>query len=182
MKSSVTQTKRLVLFGIALTSLVSVLFTLHDSYLLFKSLLAVYNIVDDEVIEDNNLQIIGETDPREDPDGDLDDEDDSIPVRLLKDFTVYKMEDNALVHIAELIPLGPDYGGSSTYGASGIVEPVNDHEVEEEDEDDVVEEDYIESSTVLGKIKQTVKLSRIIEFNIHDISKSKRLNRYLSLL
>ena len=165
-----------------MTSLVSLLFTLHGIYFLSKSLLAVYKIAHDEITEDNNLQIIGETDPLEDRDSDWDSEDDSMPVRLLKDFTVYKMEDNALVHIAELIAVGPGYGGPSTYGASGIVEPyVDDHE-EDEDEDDVVEEDYIEPSMVLDKMKQTVKLSTIIEFNIHDISKRKRLNRYLSLL
>lgn len=183
MKSSVTQTKKLALSGIALTFLVSILFTLHDCHLLFKLLLAVYKIADDEIIEDDNLQIIGETDPREDHDNDWDNEDDSIPVRLLKDFTVYKMEDNTLVHIAELITLDSGYEGSSPYGASGIVEPYVDNHEEDEDEDDVVEEDYIESSIVLDKMKQTVKLSTIIGFNIHDISKrTKRLNRYLSLL
>lgn len=70
----------------------------------------MYKIARDEITEDANLQIIGETDPREDCDSDWeDDDDDSMPVRLLKDFTVYNMDDNTLVHIAELIALGPDY-------------------------------------------------------------------------
>jgi len=139
----------------------------------------VYQFSNDELVEDDNLQIIGETDPT-DLSSDSDDEETSdVPVRLLTDFSLYNLETRQLVPVAELLQI--QYGGSTVYAASGTVKPYV--EDDDEDEDEVVDEDEDEGSLLQdGDDVQVVRLSKIMEFDIHNVSsRKKRLDRYGSL-
>jgi hypothetical protein len=141
--------------------------------------LVVYQFSNDELVEDDNLQIIGETDPT-DLSSDSDDEETSaVPVRLLTDFSLYNLETRQLVPVAELLQI--QYGGSTVYAASGTVKPYV--EDDEEDEDEVVDDDEDEGSLLQdGDDVQVVRLSKIMEFDIHNVSsRKKRLDRYGSL-
>jgi DNA (cytosine-5)-methyltransferase 1 len=124
------------------------------------------------LLENENLQIIAETDPA-DLDSDGDDEA-AVPVRLLTDFSIYGMNSLELVPIAELLQL--QYETGKVYGASGSVKAWSDESDDQEDEPDVVEDD---NSDVLQPEDQRVKLSSILEVNIHDVSK-QNLDRLLS--
>lgn len=108
-----------------------------------------YTVADDELIEDAGL-LSGETAPG------LDVED--IPVRLLDDFTVYDWDTLRLVPISDLLDLGPGDAGVR-YGASGLAKPwTDDGSDNDSDEDD--------ASPV------AIKLSPIVELNVHDFSLS----------
>ncbi|KAA1469421.1 S-adenosyl-L-methionine-dependent methyltransferase [Dentipellis sp. KUC8613] len=134
----------------------------------------LYDVADDELVEDENLHIMGETEHPEDLDGNNSTEDD-VPVRLLSDFSIYKMESLELVHIAELLSLGSVV--PSLYGASGTVKPwVQDDEDDEDEDEDKDEDDNPEDDDVadedgsVGQAVNHIKLSAILEFNIHDVS------------
>lgn len=138
----------------------------------------VYQLLNDELVEDDNLQIIGETDPT-DLSSDNDDEETSgIPVRLLTDFSLYNLETRQLVPVAELLQI--QYGGSTVYAASGTVKPYVEDDDDDEDENEVVDEDEDEDSLLQdGDDVQVVRLSTIVEFDIHNVSsRKKRLDRY----
>jgi DNA (cytosine-5)-methyltransferase 1 len=120
------------------------------------------------LLENENLQIIAETDP-----ADLDsggDGEAAVPVRLLTDFSIYGMNSLELVPIAELLQL--QYETGKVYGASGSVKAWSDESDDQEDEPDIVEDD----NSVVQPEDQRVKLSSILEVNIHDVSK-QRLDR-----
>lgn len=120
------------------------------------------------------MQIIGETDPA-DLSADSDDEHGDIPVRLLTDFTIYEMETCDLVPVAELLQI--QFNTSKIYGASGKVKPY----VEEEDDDDdsIDDDDNSSLQGYRGKGDQIVKLSKIVEFDLHHVSsRQKKLDRY----
>ncbi|TFY70272.1 hypothetical protein EVG20_g2746 [Dentipellis fragilis] len=129
----------------------------------------LYDVADDELVEDDHLHIMGETECAPE---DLDDDgtDDDVPVRLLSDFSIYKMESLELVHIAELLSLGSSV--PDLYGASGIVRPwVEDNEDDEEDdgEDNTEDDDLADEDGIAGQAVDHIKLSAILEFNIHDV-------------
>ena len=122
-----------------------------------------YKVKDYELVEDENLQIIGETDPQEfsaASDDGLVAED--MPLRLLNEFVIYNLATHEIVHVGALLEL--NYAGDLTeYGASGIVQAwADDEDMEPENEED----DELEMTFP----SQTVKLSRIVEFNVHHVS------------
>ena len=131
----------------------------------------VYCVADDELIEDHNLQIIGETDPREFSDDGNGNENQDIPVRQLNDFVIYNLATNEVVSVAELTQIR--YSPSTDYGSSGLVEPWVDDE--DGDQEDITEAGEDPSPG------QRVKLSKLIEFDVHHFSDRKRkLDRYAS--
>ena len=107
-----------------------------------------YTVADDEFTENTGL-LPGETAPG------LGVED--IPVRLLDDFTVYNWDTLCLVPISDLLDLGPGDAGVR-YGASGLVKPWTDDGSDDDSDDD--------TSPV------AIKLSHIVELNVHDFSPS----------
>lgn len=133
--------------------------------------------------EDDNLQIIGEIDPSDltNYDGDVEDEEDTVPVRELYDFAIYDMDTLQLVPVAQLLWLT---FGNTIYGASGIVKPHRhrEHDYDEDDEDDIIDEEEVDDSLLGDQFEQYVKLSKINEFDIHHVPHGKRkkvLDRYV---
>ncbi|KAI9511110.1 S-adenosyl-L-methionine-dependent methyltransferase [Russula earlei] len=108
-----------------------------------------YMATDAEFIEDADLF------PEETNLGDFDVED--IPVRLLDDFVIYERDTLRLVPLTHLVDIGPDMH----YGASGLVRPWID---DDDDDDDSDENDSI--------TLQAVRLSPILELNVHHFSPS----------
>lgn len=107
-------------------------------------------MADDEFVENADI-FPGETAP------DLDDLEE-IPVRLLENFTIYDWDTLRLVPITHLLDLTPGVH----YGASGLVRPwVDDSDDEHSDDDD--------STTPM-----VIKLSPILELNVHHFSSSTR--------
>ena len=133
----------------------------------------IYEVADDELVEDENLLISGET-----PLLDIEDTeaDDDIPVRLLQDFVFYDMDTNEVIPLVELMQL--QYV-ERLYGASGIVTPwvEDDGQDQEMDEEEFELVDGVEMVGIVGSC-QRVKLSKIIELNVHAFSEqTKRLDR-----
>ena len=120
----------------------------------------LYESLNDEFIEDKDLFVAGET-PVDEDEGD-------IPVRLLQDFSIYNMETFELVSVAELLEL---QFSRSTFGSSGMVKPWIDEFDDGSNESDT-------SSNSPEDDGDYVKLSKILEFNIHDLSDDgKELDR-----
>ena len=120
----------------------------------------LYEALNDEFIEDKDLFIVGET-PVDEDEGD-------IPVRLLQDFSIYNMETFELVSVAELLEL---QFSRSTFGSSGMVKPWIDEYGDTSNESDT-------SSNSPEDDGDYVKLSKILELNIHDLSDDgKELDR-----
>ncbi|KAI0929230.1 hypothetical protein AcW1_006224 [Taiwanofungus camphoratus] len=111
-----------------------------------------YEIFEDEVIEDENLLIPGESVPDE-----LDDSS-SVPIRVLNDFNIYEWNSLRLMQVDELLSLGSEDG--YVYGASGIVKPFMD------DDDDGYES---QTDDLQFDDEPRVKLSEILEFNVHYV-------------
>jgi DNA (cytosine-5)-methyltransferase 1 len=138
----------------------------------------IYDVADDELIEDENLQVIGETDPDDWSDNSDSDTDSEVPVRLLKDFVIYDFVTNEVVPIATLAQIC--YSEATNYGCSATVGVWIDHDDDDndddEDENEAIRAEEIEEDDLPV---QRVKLSRIIEFNVHHFSRhSRRLDRY----
>lgn len=109
-------------------------------------------------MENDSLHVVGETIP--------DATDDDIPVRLLTDFAIYEWFSLQFQEIGGLLELDVESEyGCVVYGASGVVTPYRNGEDEDEDEGEN-EDDGYEVSTDPPR----VKLSEIIEFNVHNIS------------
>jgi DNA (cytosine-5)-methyltransferase 1 len=119
-----------------------------------------YEVAADELIENEDLQVPGETDPA-DRSEDSDRDDSDLPVRLLKDFVIYDIATLEVVPVASLVQI--QYSGSD-YSGSGIVEAWT--EEESDDDDDEEEEEEEENSPDF-----CVKLSKILEFSVHHFSK-----------
>ena len=126
------------------------------------------------------MQIIGETDPADLSTDSEEGGTSDVPVRLLTDFTIYNLETRQLVPVAELLQM--QYGGSTVYTASGTVKPyVDDDDDDDEDENEDVNEEEVEDSVLqYGNDVQVVRLSKIVEFDIHNVSSRKKLDRYAS--
>ncbi|KDQ61172.1 hypothetical protein JAAARDRAFT_173758 [Jaapia argillacea MUCL 33604] len=116
---------------------------------------SVYKASNDELIEDENLQIIGEIAPVNE------DEDASLPVRELSDFTIYDSGSHRFVSVYELQTNNLD---EADFRASGLVTAHADEEDEDDDEDEEDEETDSNSSP-----PQRVCLSRIVKFNIYHV-------------
>lgn len=148
---------------------------IEDEYMCFiLTAYPVHAITPDELLEDNNLQIIAETDPAQR--SDTKKLKNTIPIRVLTDFTVYEMDTLRLVPIGELFSL--QHGSPMVYGASGNVKAFSDDGDEDEDDElDVFDEDDDFSEL---DVNQRVKLSRIMELDIHDFNRQK-LDRFIPL-
>jgi DNA (cytosine-5)-methyltransferase 1 len=97
----------------------------------------------------------------------VDEDEGDIPVRILQDFSIYNMETFELVSVAELLNL---QFSRSTFGSSGMVKPWID-----EFDDSSKESDTSSNNPEDGDY---VKLSKILELNIHDLSDDgKELDR-----
>ncbi|EGO21115.1 hypothetical protein SERLADRAFT_417509 [Serpula lacrymans var. lacrymans S7.9] len=128
-----------------------------------------YDADDDELLEDHNLQIIGETDPIEYQDSN---DAESVPVRVLSDFTIYNKNTMQLVPIAELLHV--NLTETTSYGASGVVKPWIDDE-ELDDDDDADEEELAEGDSISDENQtQRVRLTMIRKFTLHDMKKTGR--------
>lgn len=127
--------------------------------------------MDDELQEDDNLVLAGETAPE---DYDSDDEA-GAPIRLLNDFTVYDMSSNKVVPIEQLLELSLNENFNTiTFGASGIARPW----IDDFDEDDA--EDSDTDLDPLAQKGQRIKLSKILEFDTHHYSsETKKLDRFI---
>lgn len=119
-------------------------------------------MAEDDVNENEDLVIRGESQ------GD-DDDDEDLPVRVLDDFVVYTSEASEAVSIAELLQL--EYS-SQTYLASGLVRPWIDPEDDSEDSEDSGDEgdtvDHRKASS--SEDRDRVSLSKILELNLHPSS------------
>lgn len=130
----------------------------------------------EEIAEDDNLQIIGETDPA-DFSADSEDEHGDIPIRLLTDFTIYEIETCRLVPVAELFQIR--LGTSTIYGASGKVKPYVEDDEDDNDIDIDIDDDNSSLQGSQTKFDQIIKLSKILEFDVHHVSsREKKLDRY----
>jgi DNA (cytosine-5)-methyltransferase 1 len=110
-----------------------------------------YPISDDEILESAD-PLPGETLP------DLDNSSmDDIPVRILDNFAIYDWGSLLCVPISDLLQL--DSGRS--YGVSGFVQPWVDDDTDSDSDDNA-----------RSYIPQMIKLSPILELNIHNISPS----------
>jgi hypothetical protein len=100
---------------------------------------------DDELLESENLEIVGE-DPG---DGSL--KTDTVPVRVLTDFSVFSIETGQLVTLRSL--LAPrDSPQLASYCAAGYVLPVMENEVDDDDmilDPDLEDCQYLRLSTIL---------------------------------
>ncbi|KAF7965632.1 hypothetical protein HWV62_42606 [Athelia sp. TMB] len=140
------------------------------------------------LVEDANLQIIGEVDPASLSDNsDEEDEEDTIPVRELYDFEIYDLSTRDRVHVGALRAI--EYS-AETYGASGLVKPHKHREIDfdEDDEGDVLDEEEVDDS-LLGdsdQYEQFVELTQIKQFDVHHVPsgrrKSLRLDGMLHLI
>ena len=120
---------------------------------------SLYQAFNDEIIEDKDLFVAGET-PVDEDEGD-------IPVRILQDFSIYNMETSELVSVAELLGL---QFSRSTFGSSGMVRPWIDDSDDRSNESD--------SPSNSSEDGDYVTLSKILELNIHDLSDDgKELDR-----
>lgn len=100
-----------------------------------------------------------------------------LPVRLLTDFTIYEMSTSIAVPLGELTGLELD--GVKDYGASGIATAWTD---DDDKGDDDLDDDDSDSSEGGSNLGERVKLSKIVEFNIHHYSKkTKKLDRSVSI-
>ncbi|KAF8077759.1 C5-DNA-methyltransferase [Lyophyllum atratum] len=117
-----------------------------------------YEAADDEISEDEDLIIPGETllDGSED--------DASVPVRLLHDFTIYDASSNVLVPIVELLWLK---FSQRKFRASGLAKPWIDED--EEGEIDLEEEEE-GGEEEEGNDVERIKLDIILEFDVHSFS------------
>lgn len=118
-----------------------------------------YQETDDELVEDAQLEIMGET-PEDEYSGE--EPESGLPIRLLSDFTIYERNTNELSHVAELTLC--DY---NDHGVSGLVSPWTEHD---NDNDDEEEEEDPESGDDSLETDQCVKLSKILQFDIHSVS------------
>ncbi|KAF8201752.1 C5-DNA-methyltransferase [Pholiota molesta] len=116
----------------------------------------IYDVTEDDVTEDQDLVIFGESLPEE--------EDKEIPVRILNDFAIYSEDTGQLVYIAELLQL--DYAPQK-YRASGLVRPWVDLESDGSD----IEDDFDEENDK-NEAGQD-QFIRYLEFNVHAESESQ---------
>ncbi|KIJ10522.1 cytosine-5--methyltransferase [Paxillus involutus ATCC 200175] len=122
-----------------------------------------------EFAETTDFQLIGETDPVEYSDSE---DEQSVPVRILTDFTIYDNSTNRLVPIAELLQLQLT---RRSYNASGCVKAwIDDEEWVDDDDTDDEDDDQVSSSQLREDRVQRLKLTRIKRFAIHDMKKRGR--------
>jgi DNA (cytosine-5)-methyltransferase 1 len=129
----------------------------------------VYAPLDYEYDEDENFQVIGETDLTEQSDSG---NSEGVPVRILTDFAIYECATQQLVPIGELINVNLAVNSKITYQASGYVKPhMDDDEYYDDDYDD---EDDGNGMSNNEDCLQRIRLTEIRKFTIHDIRQRSR--------
>lgn len=128
----------------------------------------IYAPPDDEYDEDENFQVIGETDPTEQSDSG---NSEGVPVRILTDFAIYECATRQLVPIAELIK-GNLAVNNKMYRASGYVKSHMDDD--EYCDDDCDDEDNGNGMSNDEDCLQRIRLTEIRKFTIHDIRQRPR--------
>ncbi|KIM49346.1 hypothetical protein M413DRAFT_15448 [Hebeloma cylindrosporum] len=123
------------------------------------SLESLVDVRADDIKEDENLYVDGETPPEEEDGMD-------IPVRLLSDFTIYNASTLQAVPVAELLQLS---FSQDEFRASGLVKAwIDDLDIESDISDEDSGSGVGESDPVEGI--ERVTLSEILEFSIHNKS------------
>lgn len=134
-----------------------------------------YEVIDgEELAEDEDLAVPGETSLADYNNHEGEGHENNIPIRLLQDFTIYDIFTNDLIPTGELMQLEFT---NHVYGASGIAKPwiENDDEQEEDDDDD--DDDNNTGGLNSG---QRIKLTRILEFDTHYYSEvTKCFDRFV---
>jgi hypothetical protein len=134
----------------------------------------IYEVMDDELLEDDDLVIPGETLLDDSSSTESDSSRGDVPVRLLQDFTIYDMSTNEAVPVGELMYL--KYL-DKVFGASGLAKPWVENDVDDVDEGDTDSDD----NAVGSNLSERVKLSKLLEFDIHHYSEvSKSLDRFVN--
>lgn len=123
----------------------------------------IYAPPDHEYDEDENFQVIGETDPTEQSDSG---NSEGVPVRILTDFAVYECATRQLVPIAKLIDVNLAVN-NKMYRASGYVKSHMDDD--EYCDDDCDDEDNGNGMSNDEDCLQRIRLTEIRKFTIHDI-------------
>jgi len=138
-------------------------------YLIFTIETLLYAPPDDEYDEDENFQVIGETDFA---DLSVSDDSDGVPVRILTDFAVYESRTRQLVPIGELVSVNLAVNNKN-YRASGCVKPyIDDDEYYGGDTDDENDEDVMSNPEAC---LQRIRSTRIQKFTLHDIRQRSRM-------
>ena len=107
----------------------------------------VYHVMKNEVPEDETLELVGEEE-RTDQDSDM------LPIRVLTDFSIYRCKNREFIHPLEL---NVEHNADNIC-ASGVVRPwLQGDAADDEFEDDSQDGDH----------NLRIKLSRILELNIH---------------
>lgn len=133
--------------------------------------ISVYEPFHDEVEEDNELRVPGESIPDSD-----DEEDEVVPVRRLVDFSVYQRRSLTLVPLGDLVGLdGEDSEDERDFGASGVVMAHADNDQEDT-------EDFSSEGDDPHGTERTVKLTQILEFNVHFVAGTNASNMMLDPL
>jgi len=136
----------------------------------------LYTCPADEYDEDENFQVIGETDPA---DFSTSDDSEAVPVRLLTDFSIYEYKTRQLVPIGELINVNLAVN-SKNYRASGFVKPYTDddrHYGGNTDDDDNDDGDNDDDMSNPEAYLQRIRTTQIREFTRHDVmQRSKSLD------
>lgn len=130
--------------------------------------------MDDELVEDADLVIPGETSVGDSDASSTSNTEEDAPIRLLQDFTIYDLATNKMVPVGELLSL--QYS-TQKFGASGLVNAWTDVDVDEEE--DAFSDTESLSISVTARPGERVKLSQVLEFSVHDFSnETKTLDRY----
>ncbi|KAG2063855.1 S-adenosyl-L-methionine-dependent methyltransferase [Suillus decipiens] len=128
----------------------------------------IYTPPDYEYDEDENFQVIGETDPTEQSDSGS---SEGVPVRILTDFAIYECATRQLVPIGELINVNLAVN-DKMFRASGYVKShMDDDEYYDDDYDD---DDNGNSMYNDVDCLQRIRLTEIRKFTIHDIRQRSR--------
>jgi len=97
--------------------------------------------------------------------GDEDDDGETVPVRLLKEFTLYRLSDGELIPAERLLMLLDNLDNLTLdLGASGLVYAWKEDESDEESGEESDDEESASESE-----SQRVKLGQILELNVHHV-------------
>ncbi|KAH7889609.1 S-adenosyl-L-methionine-dependent methyltransferase [Phlebopus sp. FC_14] len=128
-----------------------------------------------EFPETASFQVIGEVDPIEYSGSE---DEDTVPVRVITDFTIYEEGTQRLVPVAELLRVNHD--DTQQLVASGCIKAwIDDDEWEDVTlEDDAQDDEDLPISSLCEERSQRVKLTRIKKFTLHDMKRGQKLDSH----
>lgn len=147
------------------------IFLINFRWILLISELFTYSPTQDDILEEDCLELDGETPPDED-------EEDDIPVRTLDDYVVYDLNSFEAIPLANLMAINSGYS-TQRFGASGLVDVWIDRDSDDEDssvseDDDQEAPQFIRTSTNLERFT----LSEINDFStISPTSRKKSFDK-----